>query len=130
MNDEQGFEGVPRPVSDRQLQWVHRNGQKRSRLKPLSAILSQVAQGLPSNDRVATAVYEAVGEVADAEFRALCRFEHWSGGQLTILVTQPDSVYDMRVRWHLPLKLHLEQRVPRCMVRRITFKAGQGGVAF
>lgn len=75
-------------------------------------------------------VRDAIGDIADDEFRKHCRLESVSGGRVVLVVDDGDLLYHMRTQWHIAIKEHLEQTLRRMTVRAIIFKRGDIGLTF
>lgn len=73
-------------------------------------------------------VAEAVSALVDDEFRAHCRVERFSGGELVIQVDRADLLWEFGRRWPIDLRQGLSRRGRHGHVQKVTFVRGTTGV--
>ena len=112
------------------LEWVHRNRQPRDRTERLGEVTRRLDLEATGRNSVARRVYAAIDAVVDGRFRRVCRFGEARAGEVVILVTDPDSLYHIRMEWLSVLRERIGQMCPRQAAWRLRFKTGEGGVGF
>lgn len=110
-----------RYFTDAQLERIRSNRCWASRLEPIGEVTRRVAAQTATGNHI-DRIRDALDAITDDEFRAHCRLDSVTGGQVLVMVDDADLVYHMRVKWHLPIKEHLEQNLPRMTVRRVVFR--------
>jgi hypothetical protein len=114
------------PLSSRQLEWVQRNRQPRSRAAPIGAALkSLVKGGFEAEARHRAEILRAVSEIVDDGFREACTLGQTDRRALTILVEHPATLYALRLAWCFRLIEHLELRCHFHQTPRIRFRLGR-----
>ena len=112
------------------LEWVHKNRQPRDRTERLGEVTRRIDLEAAGRNAVARRVYAAIDAVVDGRFRNVCRFGEASAGEVVILVTDPDSLYHIRMEWLSVLRERIGQVCPRQASWRLRFKTGDGGAGF
>ena len=112
-------------LHERQLSWVVRNRQTRSRTQPVGVAAARVLERMArSPDRGRAAIAEVVADVVDSEFLRNCDLGAVHCGVLTVLVHDERLIQIYRLRWAMDLLERLRQSCPRSGVRRVQFVKG------
>lgn len=87
------------PTDDRQLRWVSTNRQATLRRADVGALAAgAIGRRLAQSTRYGP-VYEAVCDLADANFRAVCRVKSVNSTTLSMLAKDHDCRYTIEKEW-------------------------------
>lgn len=112
----------------RQLEWVYRNRQPRSRVEVIGALVPRlVGAGLAGSVRHRQEVRDCVGRVVDDTFREFCTLGKVDEQSVEIIVNQPTAVAALRRQWLLCLVEHLDRNCRFRVSPRIRFILGKEG---